>query len=191
MNIEDHMQINRLINHWMFRDLGQWDKMHGLFHEDGEIEVTWFKGKFTDFIEASIHMADKSSVSTKHMIGAPVITFNGRKAIAETNAMIIGENAELGLGASTHNRFYDLVEKREGLWKIVKRSAIYDMSSFTFPVGMVAIDQDTLKRYPREYAALAYLLEKSGFPLQGAFPTKRSELEKAIRAQGEAWLHQT
>jgi hypothetical protein len=45
-----------------------------------------------------------------------------------------------------------------------------------------------VQRYPREYAALAYLLEKSGFPVNRVYPTKGSDLEKTLKAQGEAWL---
>jgi hypothetical protein len=42
--------------------------------------------------------------------------------------------------------------------------------------------------YPREYAPLAYLLEKSGFPVKRVFATKGSDLEKTMKANGQAWL---
>ncbi|MGY2924444.1 hypothetical protein ACVWYW_001375 [Ewingella americana] len=122
------------------------------------------------------------------MIGSPVITFNGDRAIVETNAIIIGENASLGLGCNGHNRFYDLVEKRDGVWRIVKRQSIYDMGNFNFPVGVVDIDQATVAKYPREYAALAYLLEKSGFPVKRVFATKFSQQEQEMKAKGKQWL---
>ncbi|WP_242486717.1 hypothetical protein [Pseudomonas sp. TH49] len=48
------------------------------------------------------------------------------------------------------------------------------MGGFTFPQGLVEIDQDAVARYPREYAPLAYLLEKSGFPLNREFATRGS-----------------
>jgi hypothetical protein len=48
------------------------------------------------------------------------VTFNGDKAIVETNAVVIAENVRLALGVSGHLRFYDRVEKREGVWKITK-----------------------------------------------------------------------
>ena len=62
------------------------------------------------------------------------------------------------------------------------------MGGFTFPCGPVAIDAQMLTRYPREYAPLAYLLEKSGFPLNRTFATRGSELESAIRENAQAWL---
>ncbi len=62
------------------------------------------------------------------------------------------------------------------------------MGSFTFPQGLVEIDSEIVARYPREYAPLAYLLEKSGFPLSRIFATRGSELEQAMRKQAGEWL---
>jgi SnoaL-like domain len=185
--LEDRLQITDLMTGWIHRDLGQWDALRSLFHADGTIEVTWFEGLFGEFVDASARMG-ASSLKTKHLIGTPVVTFRGDKALVETNAMIIGENIDLNLGCSVHNRFYDWVEKREGQWKIVRRQSVYDMGSFTFPLGLVDIDMAICKQYPWEYAALAYVLEKSGFPVNRVFATRGSELEKKMKAEGEAWL---
>lgn len=186
--IEDRLQITDLMNGWIHRDLEQWQQLADTFHPDGIIEITWFEGPFTEFIAGSKRMGS-SDLRTKHLIGAPVVTFNGAKAIVETNAVTIAENAQLNLGCAVHNRFYDRVEKREGLWKIVKRQSIYDMGAFTFPSGPVDVDRAVVEKYPREYAALAYLLEKSGFPLSRVFATRGSELESKIKEEGNAWLN--
>lgn len=185
--LEDRIQIADLMTGWIHRDLAEWDKLRELFHADGTIEVTWFEGLASKFIEGSIRMG-ASNLVTKHFVAAPVVSFNGNKALVETNAIIVAENLESGLGCESHNRFYDLIEKRDGVWKIVRRQSIYDMGTFTFPTGVVEIDKDLLARYPREYAPLAYLLEKSGFPVSRVFATKGSALEKAMKAEGQAWL---
>ncbi|MGP9434378.1 nuclear transport factor 2 family protein [Ewingella sp. AOP8-B2-18] len=185
--LQDRQDIADLMTGWIHRDLAEWDQLLELFHDDGTIEVTWFEGLFSEFVKGSQKMGN-SGFSTKHVIGSPVITFNGDRAIVETNAIIIGENASLGLGCNGHNRFYDLVEKRDGVWRIVKRQSIYDMGNFTFPVGVVDIDQATVEKYPREYAALAYLLEKSGFPVKRVFATKFSQQEQEMKAKGKQWL---
>ncbi len=183
----DRLQIADLINGWMRRDLGEWDRLLELFHPDGVIEVTWFEGLFREFVAASRRMAASDS-RTKHLIAPPTVTLNGDRAIAETNAVIMAENVRLGLGCSAHNRFYDMIERRGGEWKIVKRQSIYDMASFTFPRGAAEIDPETVARYPREYAPLGYLLEKSGFPVRRVFATKGSDLEVAMKTAGQAWL---
>jgi hypothetical protein len=43
--------------------------------------------------------------------------------------------------------------------------------------------------YPREYAALAYVLEKSGFPVNRVLAARGSELESKMKAEGQAWLN--
>ena len=185
--LEDRLSIADLMTGWIHRDLAEWDKLRELFHPDGTIEVTWFEGRASDFVDGSMRMG-KSAMRTKHFVASPGVTFKGNKAVVETNAMIVGENTYLDLGAVGHNRFYDMVEKREGAWKIVKRQSIYDMAYFTFPRGVVEVDRKTLEPHPREYAALAYLLEKSGFPVKRTFATKGSDLEMAMKAAGQAWL---
>ncbi len=187
--IEDRLAISDLLNGWMHRDLSQWDELGKLFHPEGTIEVTWFEGLASEFIKGSMRMG-KSDIGTKHFIGNPLVKFNAaqNKAIAETNAMIIGQNSKLALAAPCHNRFYDMLEKRNGEWRILRRQVIYDFGSFDFPLGTVDIDRDAASRYPIAYAPLAWLLEKSGFPVQRVFATKGSELETRMKKDAENWL---
>lgn len=185
----DRQQLNDLMNGWMHRDLGEWVQLRDLFHPDGTIEITWFEGLGSDFVEGSMRMG-ASDLRTKHLIATPAVTFNatGSKAILETNAIIIAENVKLNIGCECHNRFYDLAEKRDGVWRLFHRQSVYDMGTFTFPMGPVAIDQSIVAKYPREYAALAYLLEQSGFPLGRVFATRGSELETTMKAEAKRWL---
>ncbi|WP_034948311.1 nuclear transport factor 2 family protein [Erwinia oleae] len=187
--LQDRQQLNDLINGWMHRDLGEWDQLRDMFHPDGTIEITWFEGLGSDFVNGSMRMG-ASDVRTKHLIATPAVTFNasGTKAILETNAMIVAENVKINVGCESHNRFYDMAEKRDGVWKLFHRQSIYDMGTFTFPLGLVEIDQSIVTKYPREYAALAYVLEKSGFPMQRVFATRGSELEKNMKRDGKKWL---
>jgi hypothetical protein len=186
--LQDRQDIANLMMGWMYRDLSQWDRLRALFHPDGTIEVTWFEGLASDFVDGSMRMG-ASDLKTKHVITPPIVTFNGGRAIVETNAIIVGENVRLGIGCSSHNRFYDLVERRRGTWKIVRRQSIYDMGSFTFPRGHYEVDAETVQRYPREYAALAYVLEKSGFPVKRIFATRGGDLEASMKAAGQTWLN--
>lgn len=187
--VEDRLAIADLETGWIHRDLGEWAALRELFHPDGVIEITWFHGLFMDFVNASERMG-ASQFRTKHVITSPLVTLNESRdrAVAETNAIIIAENVSLDLGCMGHNRFIDRIEKRDGLWKIVDRKSIYDAATFTFPLGLVDIDGALARIFPREYAALAYLLEKSGFPVARVFATKGSDLERRIKADATAWL---
>lgn len=184
--LQDRQAIADLATGWMHRDLGEWDALRNLFHPDATIEVTWFEGPATEFVDASSRMQG-SGLRTKHLISPPMIRFHGDKALAETNAIIMVDSDALGLGATTHSRFFDRVERRDGTWRIARRLCIYDMSAFDF-LAPVEVDRSTIERYPRAYAALAYLLDQSGFPVRRVFPTQGSELERTIHADGRAWL---
>ncbi|MHA6761427.1 nuclear transport factor 2 family protein [Streptacidiphilus sp. PAMC 29251] len=188
--LQDRQDIADLMTGWIHRDLGEWDRLRELFHADGQIEITWFEGPASDFVDASATMG-ASDFRTKHLITSPVVAFSaeGTRAVSETNAVIIGENMRLGLGCNGHNRFIDRLEKREGVWRIVDRKSVYDFGSFTFPAGVVEIDREKAAAYPREYAALAYLLDLSGFPVQRVFATRGSELEQIIKRSAHNWLH--
>ncbi|MFE0027426.1 hypothetical protein [Amycolatopsis sp. NPDC059021] len=66
------------------------------------------------------------------------------------------------------------------------------MGGFTYPFGVGGapeIDAQALSaRHPREYAALAYLLETAGHPVTGTYPTRFGDQEAAILEAGNAWL---
>nr|WP_275126348.1 nuclear transport factor 2 family protein [Streptomyces sp. SID7805] len=188
--IEDRAAIADLMTGWMHRDLGEWDRLRDLFHPGATIAITWFDGPAVDFVEGSARMG-ASDLRSKHLIANPSITFNGDRALVETNAMIMAENPALDLGCTTHNRFWDQVEKRDGTWRITRRESSYDMSSFTFLARIPDIDEKAVRRYPREYAALAYLLERSGFSVAREFPTRGSALEAEMKAAGNAWLNRS
>jgi len=185
----DRQQLADLMTGWIHRDLSEWRQLRELFHPDGTIEITWFEGLASEFVEGSMRMG-ASDLRTKHVIASPVVTFDasGNKAILETNAIIIAENVKLNIGCECHNRFYDLAEKRDGVWRLFHRQSIYDMGTFTFPTGPVEVDQSIVAKYPREYAALAYLLEQSGFPLGRVFATRGSELEAKMKDEAQRWL---
>ncbi len=186
---EDKVAIGELINGWIYRDTGQWDKLAALFAPQATIEVTWFEGLASEFIAASRKMG-KSPISSKHFIGAPVITFSedGSRAVAETNAMIIAMNESIRLGATVHNRFLDNLQKIGGEWKICQRQVVYDCGSFDFPAGIVDIDGEIVAQFPLAYAPLGYLLHSAGYAVQRLFATRNSPLEDDVRRSNAAWL---
>lgn len=191
--LADRQAIADLMTGWIHRDLQQWDELRALFTPEATIEITWFRGLARDFVDGSQRMG-AGRLRTKHVVTNPVITFSPTRpdrAFVETNAMIVGEIADLGLGTSTHNRFLDRVVRTDAGWRIAHRDSSYDLGAFTYPWGVQAaapLDEAALRRHPVEYASLAYLLEQAGFPVEGTFPTRGSELEREIKAAGHAWL---
>jgi hypothetical protein len=188
--LNNEHEIATLMTGWIHRDVGAWDELSALFHSDAQISLSWFTGAATDFVAASSRMA-QSDLRTKHVIASPSIRFSrsGLRAVTETNAIVVVESRRVPLGAVSHSRFLDRVEYRDGRWAIAERSAVYDFSSFTFPLGpVVSIDAAIVARYPIEYAALAYVLDLSGFPVGGAFPTKDGDDEREVKRLAAHWL---
>lgn len=185
--LEDIRDITTLMAGWLHRDLMRWDELAGLFHLDATVEITWFRGTAQDFITGSQRMG-VSRLTSRHLIGMPQIAFNGRRAFVETPSMIIVQDSQLALGATTHARFLDQVERRAGRWAIVARHCSYDLSTFDFPRGPVPVNLAEVDAYPSEYAPLAYLLTTAGFPVTGLYPTRGSSLETTIRNDAGVWL---
>jgi hypothetical protein len=185
----DRQDIADLMTGWIHRDLGEWDLLRDLFTPDGQIEITWFSGAASDFVDGSARMG-ASDIRTKHLIATPTIRFSedGARAVSETNAIIVAESGPLRLGAQAHSRFIDRLVKQDGSWRIADRRAVYDFSSFTFPAGIVPVDQAIVDAHPIEYAALAYILSVGGFPVDGTYPTRGSAAERTIKSTANSWL---
>ncbi|GAA1033854.1 MULTISPECIES: nuclear transport factor 2 family protein [Amycolatopsis] len=183
----DRQAITDLMTGWIHRDREHWDALASLFHDDATLTILWFSGPAKDFVDGSRRMSG-GPLRSKHFIGAPVIEASGDRAFVETNAMLVADHLELGLGVTVHNRFLDRVERRDARWRIVRRDSVYDMGGFTYPYGIRPTDDLDPRRHPREYAALAYLLEHSGHQVPDTCPTRFSKREQEILEEGHAWL---
>lgn len=189
MNSELAFEVNQLIQGWMYRDLGQWEKLRSLFHPDGTIEVTWFSGPSSEFVDASAAMG-ASDLRTKHVLGSPLIKAASNRAVAQTSAIIVAENRKIGVGSTTYARFHDWIERRNTGWKLLRRRAVYDLSSLYGP-DLSIVDAAAVDLHPNEYGALAYVLESGGFPVNGRFATRGSTAEKALFDESARWLAAT
>jgi hypothetical protein len=74
------------------------------------------------------------------------------------------------------------------VWRIARRDSVCHFSTFAFPYGSVDIDTAPAHSFPREHAALAYLLVHSGFTVDRVHATRGSDLERWIRVDAAQWL---
>lgn len=181
----DRQAITDLMTGWIHRDREDWDALANLFHDDATLTILWFSGQAKDFVDGSRRMSG-GPLRSKHFMGTPVIEAAGDRAFVETNAMLVADHLELGIGVTVHNRFLDQVDRRDGVWRIARRDSVYDVGGFTYPYGIRATDGPL--RHPREYSALAYLLEHSGHQVPETCPTRFSKREQEIIQEGRAWL---
>ena len=189
--MSDKLEIADIIQSWGFwRDQGQWEKLATTFHPESTIRVTWFNGKFTDFIAASREMR-KTRRGGKHEIGGSRIEVRGTRAFAETNVKIMGRRALHGVECDSlaWARFLDFFEKR-ARWAICRREAVYEKDRIdpVVPGTAIPFEAARLARMPAAYRFLGYSLSVGGFPVADDLPTDDSPALEQLLRDGETWL---
>lgn len=182
--------IAELMTAWgRHRDAGRWDRLADLFAPGAFLDLAWFHGSADDFVASCRQRSSGKSLRSKHVIANPLITVRGDRALAETDAQLLTDQRDLDLGAVTHIRFLDCLVRVGDSWRIAYRASIYDLCAFTSPTGRFDVDVDAARRFPREYAGLAYILSRSGYPVTADSPTRGGPLEDDIQRAEAEWLH--
>jgi GrpB-like predicted nucleotidyltransferase (UPF0157 family) len=121
--------IAALLNDWaFFRDQGSWDALLGTFHEDGTISLSWYDGPYAGFVAASRKLVTNPNTLVKHHLGVPRIEVDGDRALSEVDVTImLRAKAPFGeVDTTSLARFYDRLERRDGTWKVLSRTAVYE-----------------------------------------------------------------
>jgi len=193
-NVSDREAISELINVWAYhRDRGNWEQLRDTFWPDGTISLSWFDGPFEQFVNSSREMAEKGS-QAKHIVSQPFVKVNGNRAVSEANFILLARssNGPLEIDLTTYARFYDLLEKREGSWRIFKRTAIYESDRMD-PVQpslmfWIVCMFTNFKKYPKACRFLGFALEKAGYELaQNIIEDNSKELDLLYK-NGDDWL---
>ncbi len=197
MSTSDRLDCMDLIQAWgLCRDQGRWQQLLDTFHPDGIIAVTWFKGAFADFVEASKRAAAGSTSLSKHQIGWPLVTLQGDRAVAETSIAILGRATLQGVlvDNTSYGRFLDRLERRNGQWRITERVAIYEkdrldpvMPGEAFNRFMAETD---FSAYPEAYRFLAHRLVSNGRKLASPIVVHGSAEADALYDRYRVWLKQ-
>jgi hypothetical protein len=187
------LEIAELINAWGFyRDQERWDELAAVFHDDGTISLSWYDGPYKGFVAASRKLAENRSTRVKHTLGVPAIRVRGARAISEVNVTImVRAKTDLGeIDTTSYARFYDRVEQRNGTWKLVKRTAIYEKDRAD-PVTMPTLPEAFFQgagAHPPELRFLAATLKRSGVELSKATVVDKSPALESLCKEGDAWL---
>jgi hypothetical protein len=197
MNSSDRLDCMDLVQAWaLYRDQGRWPELLETFHPDGIIAVTWFRGAFTDFVEASKRAAANSQTFSKHQIGWPFVTLQGDRAVAETSIAILGRATLQGVLVDniSYGRLLDRLERRGGRWRITERVAIYEKDRLDPVVPGEAFNrmmaETDFSVYPEAYRFLAYRLISIGRKLAFPIIVNASPEADALYDRYRAWLKQ-
>ncbi|MDP6427317.1 MAG: nuclear transport factor 2 family protein [Rhodospirillales bacterium] len=193
----DELEIRRLRERWAFgRDYCDWDEIAACFHPGATVSISWYQGDVAGFIEGSKKMIAELGPDerSKHWLGNARIWVTGERGVAEIDAMImLRANLDGYLFDFTvRSRFYDLVEKRDGAWKIQQWKMIYDADRMDAvepgKVPQSFYDGIDLAPYPSGCAYLCYWLAKSGRVPADNIVSINTQAEADIKAEGERWL---
>ena len=191
-NAEERQAIREIIENWaIWRDSGEWVRFRSLWHDDGVMVATTFQGSVDEFIDRA-RQSHERGATAHHILGGISIDIAGDRAVAQTRATI-------GQRAPVHDvvcdvvctiRFYDLFEKRDDRWGLVRRQGIYEKDRLD-PVDTsqtVSLDPEVLAQFPSGYRHLAYLQTNAGFTVKTDMPGLTGPEVDALYATGAAWL---
>ncbi|GLR87320.1 nuclear transport factor 2 family protein [Bradyrhizobium iriomotense] len=188
----DRLAIRDLLENWVvWRDAGDWERFATVWHAEGWMSATWFQGQAADFIRVSREGFAKG-VRILHFLGGTSIDLEGSRAIAQTK-MTISQRAQVHdivCDVVCTGRFYDFLEKRQGVWEIVRRQPIYEKDRLdpVDPSAVLKLDAERLAALPEGYRHLGYMQELIGYKVKRDMPgLTGAEVEK-LYAQGREWL---
>lgn len=192
-NHQARSDISQLMYKWGFyRDHGMWNELRNTFHPDGTIQVTWFIGEFSDFVDASIKMAE-GGIESIHIMKPSIVDVVGDRAIAITPASITARaNPGVEIDLSSEAYFFDFVERRNGEWKILRRVAVYQKDridsvypSIRFWVMSWFLNTDD---FHPAYKFLGAAMSQQGYTVHPQVVDKTDE-SRALYAEGQSWLN--
>ena len=195
--IEDEHHIASLLIRWGHaRDSDDWDTLAGCFHDDATIHISWISGLAKDFVAGSRAMATarKPGAHTKHVISGPWIRVNRDRAFSRCHANLYIRTTIDGYEFDLQSwvRFFDLLERRDGVWRIVKRTAVYEKDRMD-PVDPRGVPKDffadmNLSVFSASARFLCYWQLRSGRSPSTNIISVYSNEERAVREEGEKWL---
>jgi hypothetical protein len=191
---DDKTACAELVQAWGFaRDQGRWDDLLAIFHSDGEIAVSWFRGPYNEFVGHCQRNFGRGS-EAKHVLWPARVTLNGARALAETNVAILVRQTIEGVATdlTSYGRFLDRIEQRGGDWRMVERATVYEKDRLD-PVEPSAafaalIAKADAAKYPAPYRYMAYRVHAAGRALAEPVHYDRRPETEALKTRYAGWL---
>jgi hypothetical protein len=195
----DEYAVQRVRRNWaLARDNGDWNAFRACFHPDATVRVLWYSGPVGPFIEQTIESAAKrvpGGKSTRHWLGNYRVWLNGDRAILETDTMVMNRDRFMGhpVDYTINLRLYDRMERRDGEWRILQMSAIYDRDKVD-PVIPGSLPPGFFEGVPldgpeAQMGLTRWRLAKRGSQFPADMPIGGTDSETALRKEAEAWLN--
>lgn len=193
----DQHEIENLLVRWGHaRDSDDWETLAACFHEGATIHISWISGPAIDFVARSRDLAGKRKPGehTKHLVGGPWVEVAGERAFSRSHATLYIRRVIDGHAYDLQSwlRFFDLLERRDDTWGIVKRTGVYEKDNMV-PVNPRGGPEDFFDDLDKvEFGMgnkfLSYTHLKTGRTPASGIVQAFSEDEKALLAEGRNWL---
>lgn len=193
MSAEDIVAVSQLVvRERESRDMGFWSRMRDCFHQDAEVNISWFQGSGHEFVEASRDMAARGMLA-KHRLGPVLVTLNGGRALATLSAIIDIPTEIQGKSftLSAHCLLIYRVSKREGVWRLSSFEVIYRRDEFTSAIlgQTVQLRPEELAGYRDSYRNMCYSLQLKGYqPSDDLAGEDKPDSVRAILEKVYGWL---
>lgn len=194
--LHDRRLIEELVYRWAgARDSDDWAALAACFHADAQIHISWISAPADAFVNRSRAMATgrKPGGHMKHLMSAPWIEVNGRRGFSRSNATLLIRDCIDGVWFDIESqiRFFDRVELRDGVWRIVERIGVYDKDRVDSVGGAPSADVPwhvpALADYPPAARFLCWWLASKGLAHLPDLIAVYSEEETRLRDACRAW----
>ncbi len=176
------------------RETHNWAEDAACFHPDAIVEVSWFKGSGTAFVEAGKNNPDTETVHFDSM-SPGVVWLNKDRAIADTACAVhtFSRLDNIEVSTTNYTRLLWRVQHSKGQWLIQGLRGIYIRDTLIprDPSKVPKIDQEKLRGFRSSYRYLSYILTAGGSPAHNDLPgVDQPEMVAALRAKEREWLQQ-
>ena len=191
--MDDKTACADLVQAWGFaRDQGRWADLLDIFHPDGRIHVSWFKGAYVDFVERC--RQNHGRAISKHLLWPACVAVNGSRALSECNvSILVRQNIEgVEVDLTSRARFVDRIEQRGGTWRMAERITIYEQDRLDPVLPSPAFDAlmkgADVERYPAPYRYMGYRIVAAGRALAEPIHYDGRAETEAFKASNAAWV---
>ena len=194
----DEIDIRKVRANWAHaRDKGDWELLRGCFHPDATACLSWYNGPAEGFVEGSKRMLHTGKdYAGAHMIASSRVKVRGDRAILESDVQYFLRDRVQGFltDAMMQMLFYDHMERRQGVWRILKWTAIYNVDRVDPVIPMTEPEgfYDDVK-FDGEGNGIAMMRArgaKGGRPPNPWIVVAGTEKERQVREAGERWLNE-
>lgn len=129
--MNDEQALQALTARWGYaRDCDDWTTLAACFHADARIHISWIDADAQTFVERSRTMAARRrpGAHMKHLMSPSWVERRRGRAFCRTHALLLirDEHDGVWFDIESHIRFFDRAERRDGVWRFLDRTAVYD-----------------------------------------------------------------